>query len=187
LTEWSIRELRRSEHALLEFSFRRLGDESRYQRFLAVKPRLTEADLNRLTDVDDWHHYALVAFSPPPRAPVGVARYVRAAAFDTAEIAIAVVDEWQRRGVGRALALALRDRALRAGIRRFDATMLHGNHGAWALARELGAVETTQPALGGALELAIALAPPGASCRGARAASPPRLKRPRVRARAPRS
>jgi L-amino acid N-acyltransferase YncA len=62
---------------------------------------------------------------------------VRSDAFDCAEVAIEVVDAWQRRGVGEALMQALRQRALRAGIRRFTATVLSGNKGAFALVRRL--------------------------------------------------
>ena len=51
--------------------------------------------------------------------PIGIARYVRAERFDVAEIAIEVVDAWQRRGVGRTLARELSRRATRAGIRCF--------------------------------------------------------------------
>lgn len=51
--------------------------------------------------------------------------------------AIAVVDRWQRHGVGGELMLTLRERALRTGIRRFTATMLASNRGALALVRRL--------------------------------------------------
>jgi GNAT superfamily N-acetyltransferase len=49
------------------------------------------------------------------RKPVGVARYVRSASEpDAGEAAVAVVDDWQGRGVGRALLNRLANRALRA-------------------------------------------------------------------------
>jgi RimJ/RimL family protein N-acetyltransferase len=118
--------------------FSRLGEASRYQRFLAIKPQLTAVDLDFLTDVDHWHREAVIAFSPRPSAPVGVARYVRSRKFDLAEVAVTVVDQWQRRGVGIELMLALRERALRAGIGRFTATVLRENRGALRLARRLG-------------------------------------------------
>ncbi len=63
---------------------------------------------------------------------------MRCEEFDRAELALAVVDAWQRRGVGRALLAALAARARRAGVRRFTATLLRDNRGALALARELG-------------------------------------------------
>jgi acetyltransferase len=138
-----IRPLERGDGPALAFVFARLGEESRYRRFLAAKRALSEADLARLTAVDHWHHEALIAFSPVPRAPIAVARYVRAGDFDLGELAVAVADDWQRRGIGGALTAALGDRAARAGIRRFRATLQRGNRGALALVRRLGPPTTT--------------------------------------------
>ncbi len=136
MDEIEIRELTSLDRAAVEFSLRRLGERSRYQRFLRLDVAAGEA--LRVATVDHWHHEGLIAFSPLPRTPIGLVEYVRLEDFDTAELAIAVVDRWQRRGVGRELALALRARALAAGIRRFRATILRGNRGALSLARELG-------------------------------------------------
>jgi acetyltransferase len=133
-----IRELRAADRVALGLIFRRLGERSRYQRFLGIKRELGARELDHLTDVDHWHREAVIAWSPVPRAPIGVARYVRCEEFDLAELAITVVDDWQRRGVGGELSLALRERALRVGIHRFTATMLRSNRGALALARRLG-------------------------------------------------
>jgi len=140
----AIRELAGADRAVLRFVFGRLGADSRYARFHSVKRELHAADLELLTDVDHWHAEALVAWSPVPRAPIGVGRYVRGPDFDVAELAFAVADEWQGRGVGRALALAVRERAIHAGIRRFTATVLADNRGALALARLLGADVATR-------------------------------------------
>ena len=147
-----IRELGAADRVALAFLFGRLGATSRYQRFLRVKDELSADDLDELTDVDHWHREALIAWSPVPRAPIGVARYVRCAEFDVAEIAVTVVDTWQRRGIGGALLLALRERAERAGIRTFTATMLYGNRGALALVHGLG-TSTVASAGSGALEV----------------------------------
>jgi GNAT superfamily N-acetyltransferase len=147
-----IRELTAGDRPALEFIFRRLGDESRYQRFLTPKRTLSPPEVGRLITVDHWHHEALIAWSPVPRAPVAVARYIRGRQFDVAELAVTVVDEWQRRGVGTELSRALRDRAHRAGIRCFTATMLWGNRGALEVVRRLAPVVTSHGA-GGVVEL----------------------------------
>ncbi len=105
---------------------------------------------------------ALIAWSPPPRAPIGIGRYVRVAAdFDAAELAVAIVDEWQRRGVGLALTLALRDHALRDACAarrdpppaRLDAPR---QCRAKALARRLGPVDVVGGD-GAVVEVVIAL------------------------------
>lgn len=139
-----IRELESSDRPALLFMFRRLGERSRYQRFLGVKHALSTLELGYMTNLDHWHREALIAWSLPPRSPIGVARYVRSEDFDLAEVAVTVVDEWQRRGVGRLLVLELRERAMRAGIRRFSATMFRDNPGAMALARCFGPIAAVQ-------------------------------------------
>lgn len=133
-----IRELTPADRAAVAFSLRRLGDRSRYQRFLRTDSWIPTSELRRLAGVDHWHHEALIAFSPRPRTPIGLVEYVRLEPFDLAELAVTVADGWQRQGVGRELVRALRTRAMAAGIRRFRATIMRGNRGALALARELG-------------------------------------------------
>jgi RimJ/RimL family protein N-acetyltransferase len=46
---------------------------------------------------------------------------------DTAEVAVVVTDEWQRKGVGAALARRLADAARHEGVRRFTAVMQSDN------------------------------------------------------------
>jgi RimJ/RimL family protein N-acetyltransferase len=151
-----IRELSAADRAAVAFSLRHLGERSAYQRYLRLDDRLAGAEARRVTDLDHWHHEGLIAFATAPRAPIGVVEYVRLEEFDTAELAISVVDGWQRQGVGRQLAFALRERALRAGIRRFRATILRGNRGALAIARALGRC-TVLSAEGNAAELLVEL------------------------------
>jgi RimJ/RimL family protein N-acetyltransferase len=133
-----------------------LSDQSCYQRFLGIRRPLSDGELDRLLTVDHWHHEALIAFSSAPRRPLGTARYVRGERFDTAELAIEVIDTWQRHGIGSQLVGALRTRALATGIRRFTASMAPGNAGAVALARRLGP-RTVVDASHGAIEIAIDL------------------------------
>jgi RimJ/RimL family protein N-acetyltransferase len=131
-----IRELTPADRNALAFVFDHLGLTSRYQRFMGAKKELTARELDYLTMVDHWHREALIAFRPLPRTPIGIARYERCEEFDCAEVAIEIIDGWQRRGVGAELLLSLGERAVRRGIRRFTATTLAGNRGALALARQ---------------------------------------------------
>jgi acetyltransferase len=134
----------------------RLSAQSRYQRFLFPCRDPTRAELEALACIDHWHAESVIAFAPAPRRPLGTARYVRVDDFDVADIAVEVVDEWQRHGVGLALVSELRARALRAGIRRFHATMLVDNRGARTLAAHLGEIIATGVD-GGTLEMVIHL------------------------------
>ena len=137
-----IKEVSRSDRAALLFSFNHLGERSLHQRFMTSLRTAAVREVDRIVAADHWHSEALIAFAPAPRTPVGVAEYVRLDDFDVAEVAVAVVDGWQRRGVGNALVEALRVRALAAGVRHFEATMLRDNRGALALTRHFGVCST---------------------------------------------
>src|SRR5215207_1169856 len=118
-----VRELRTGEYHPVDAVFAGLSPESRYLRFHAGLPRLSDTMRNALVAVDGRRHVALVAESQPGAEPVGIARFV-ATAPDQAELAIAVVDAWQHCGVGRRLLIELRRRAERSGFRELTALVM---------------------------------------------------------------
>jgi RimJ/RimL family protein N-acetyltransferase len=126
-------------HTVLEV-FTGLGARSRELRFLTPKPRLTAADLRGLTQVDRHHHVAIVAVSGRLRRPIGIARFVRDREDPrTADVAVAVVDDWQDRGVGTLLVTALAQRAGEVGVRRFTVLVSTGNEPVLRLLHRSGA------------------------------------------------
>ena len=153
--ELLIREITPADRRALAFVLGHLSNSSRYLRFFGTALD-TREEIERLIDVDHWHHEALIAYSPPPRAPIAVVEYVRLERFDVADLAIAVTDDWQGQGVGRALLEVLRGRALAAGVRRFSASMLASNRAALALARRFGAVSARE-SRGELIELVLEL------------------------------
>ena len=89
--------------------------------------------MRRLTAVDRRDHVAVVASTPHDHRPVGIARFIRSVTdAESAEVAVAVADAWQRRGVGTLLLRAVVERALEVGVRRF--TMLVSDDNAAVLA-----------------------------------------------------
>ena len=122
--------------------FRRMSERSRYQRFLTVTDALSTGELRYLTEVDHHDHDALIAYDAASGDGVGVARFVRDPADrTTAEAAVAVVDAWQRRGLGSALSTLIADRARAEGVERFTALLLAGNRAMMALLESLGPME----------------------------------------------
>ncbi len=127
-----IRPVRPSDKGRFRSAFEALSSLSRYRRFLAQKNALSEADLRFFTEVDGERHYALVALEQTPDggedALVGAARYIRLDDDpDSAEIAVAVVDAHQRRGIGRLLLDRLRQVAYARGIRRIRVYLMAEN------------------------------------------------------------
>jgi GNAT superfamily N-acetyltransferase len=119
-----LRPIRRSDAGQLLAIFDGMGTQSRLLRFLTPKPRLLPHELRYFTEVDHHDHEAIVAVGLRDRRGLGVARFVRLADDpESADVAVAVVDAWHRRGLGRALLSQLSERAREEGIRRFVATV----------------------------------------------------------------
>ena len=138
-----LRALRPDDAPGLAEAFEQLSETSRYRRFFTANPHLSEQSLGLLTDVDHHDHEALVAVEPGSGQLVGVARFIRNPREpDQAEVAVTVIDSWQRRGLGTALLRELAQRAAEEGIRHFTAEILAENRPMLTLARRLGHAET---------------------------------------------
>lgn len=130
-----VRELHRAEAGrAVDTVFHGLSPHSRYLRFHTPVPRLTAAMRERLTDLDGHRRTAVVAESR--RTPVGIARLV-ATGDDTAEVAVAVVDPWQRRGVGTRLVTALGELAARLRYAELHGDVLGENEAVLRLVRRV--------------------------------------------------
>lgn len=110
--------------------FEGLSARSRYLRFHAPTPRLTASARRVLVDVDGERHAAVCALIGGD--PVGIARVIKTG-DRSAEIAVAVVDLWQRRGVGRRLLEELTAIAARMGVAELRGDVLPDNEGMLAL------------------------------------------------------
>ncbi len=118
--------------------FGRLSPESRRLRFHEPRQSLTAAELEFLTTIDQDRHVSWCACLPDGTG-VGIARYVIDADERGAEIAIAVIDAHQHRGIGRALLRRLAEIAQARGIVTFHATVLAENRAMLALIERISA------------------------------------------------
>lgn len=137
------RPLRAADRHLLVQGFDELSNEGRYKRFFGAMPELKAPMLDQLTQVDQCDHLALGALDPHRDIelgghPVAVVRAIRSERPSHAELAVTVVDDYQRQGVGAALIAALAAVAPSRGIDVFDADMLATNRAMKALMRRLG-------------------------------------------------
>ena len=126
-----VRPLRDGDTDTVLAVFGRLGEASRRLRFNGPKPCLPEEELRQLARMDA-EHYALVAWVDRDPRPVAIARLARTSR-GSAEIAFAVADAYQHRGVGAALAAELVADARLAGITEITALTSADNPAALAL------------------------------------------------------
>jgi acetyl coenzyme A synthetase (ADP forming)-like protein len=123
------------EPGLIKF-LRDLSEQSRYFRFFSGAVDVTRAAA-RAVDVDYRHRYSLLATSGEPPIVVAHAIYLRIGS-DRAEIAFAISDVFQGRGVGTLLLGHLAEVAQQNGISTFEARVLPENHKMVEVFRESG-------------------------------------------------
>lgn len=100
-----ISPLSRDDRAYLVEGLTEMSLESRFARFGQGIQKLSNSEWDYLTEVDQRRHVAWVAMVDGSGA--GVARYIRLEDRDCAEVAVTVLDDFQKRGLGSALFLAL--------------------------------------------------------------------------------
>jgi GNAT superfamily N-acetyltransferase len=123
-----IRALRPDDRADLIAAVARSSGQSLYRRFFAVKRSFTESEIEFFLNVDFVNHVALVAVVDESGRPViaGGARYI-VVEPGKAEVAFAVVDQYQGQGLGAALMHHLAAIARGAGLKELIAEVLPDN------------------------------------------------------------
>lgn len=154
-----IRLVRPEDREMLRQGFDRLSPASRYARFLAPKTSLSDDELSYLCEVDHEQHVAIGAVRDTPDEPgigLGIARFIRLPGENAAEVAIAVADEAQHRGLGRLLFLRLVAAAAERGVERFRCEVLASNAGMAALLAQISPDRTVEVG-GGVMSIEIEL------------------------------
>ena len=137
-TEVEFRPIGPDDKHLLERGMAKLSPASRRLRFMSSIDNLSRSQLAYLTEIDHQTHLAWGALVAGE--PVAVARLIRRSdASASAEIAITVVDDWQRRGVGELLVRLMAEIGRSIGVERFDFEALAENKGILHLLGGLGA------------------------------------------------
>jgi RimJ/RimL family protein N-acetyltransferase len=140
-TKVHIRPIAPEDEPLLHEAVAAMSERSVYFRFFSPLKRLPDALAHRLAVVDNKDRFALVAATHRPTGKeriLGVARYDRVPNTDVAEVAVAVVDEMQRRGLGGALLAILARAARENGIKIFTLIVLPENQQMLGLLRKMG-------------------------------------------------
>ena len=158
-TKVHVRPIVPEDEPLLIEAVASMSERTVYFRFFSPLKRLPDALAHRLAVVDYNDRFAIVATTHKPGGKeriVGVARYDRAAGSDVAETAVAVIDEFQRRGLGSALLAILGKVAREHGIRMFTLIVLPENQQMLGLLRKMGWIHQAK-LTGGVYEISFDL------------------------------
>ena len=119
-----LRPIRPDDADRLVAFYSRVSPDSKYKRFFAPYPSLSERDVERFTNVDHTDRVAFVVTLGPDI--VGVGRFDKVSDSD-AEVAFLVEDSQQGRGVAQLLLEHLAQAGRERGVARFVAEVLPEN------------------------------------------------------------
>ncbi|MCK2217715.1 GNAT family N-acetyltransferase [Actinomadura sp. ATCC 31491] len=136
-----VRPIRPADADRLRAFYSRLSEESIYFRFFGPRPRLSDRDVERFTNVDYVGRVALIATIGTEM--VAVIRYDRTGPGE-AEVAFLVEDAHQGRGVASVLLEHLAATARENGIETFVADVLPANMRMMGVLRQAGYTAQSQ-------------------------------------------
>ena len=125
-----IRPIKISDEPLLKNFVYSLSDQSMYRRFMSVRKDMPHERLQDLVIIDYTREVAILVFTTHDEKKeliLGVGRYYIDPGMHTAEVAFAVRDDYQKRGIGTELLAYLTYLAKREGLLGFTAEVLAEN------------------------------------------------------------
>lgn len=144
----NLRPIRPSDQSRIRDGIIEMSDQARYLRFFSTFREPPEGIVRRLGAVDGLTHigWGALLMEEDEHHAMGAAHAIRTQEnSSTAELAIAVLDEYQGLGLARMLIAAVLAHCLKAGIQTMDIHILPENKPATTLMLSLGARRT--PAL----------------------------------------
>lgn len=124
-----FRPIKMSDEPLLKDFIYSLSDQSIYRRFMSRRQDMPHERLQELVIIDYTKEMAILAVLPQEEKEniIGVGRYYIDDQLHTAEVAFAVRDDYQQRGIGAELLAYLTYLARREGLLGFSAEVLVEN------------------------------------------------------------
>ena len=139
-THLYLRPLQEADLAHAQEFFAKLSEDSKYMRFMALTPNLTEETMSRMIAALHESRAAIVVAVIEHEGHeelIGGGRIVPTARHGTCEFALTVLDAWQGRGLGTLLLRELIKIARQLGFRRIEGNVLTINARMLAVAQRL--------------------------------------------------
>jgi len=127
--ETLLRPVKISDEDLLKDFFYSLSDQSLYRRFLSQRKDMPHEMLQEFAVIDYSKEMVILAVVPKEEQEliVGMGQYSILESTHTADVALAVRDEYHNKGIGTELLRYLTNLAKRQGLRGFTAEVLVEN------------------------------------------------------------
>jgi GNAT superfamily N-acetyltransferase len=138
-----LRPIRPSDETLIRDGIEELSDRSRYLRFFSAFREPPEAVVKQLSAVDGHDHigWGAILLDDQDFPPIGAARAIRSKDDPaTGELAVAVLDDYQRLGLARLLTAVLLEDCMRQGMYWLELHVMSENSSATGFAQSLGAI-----------------------------------------------
>ncbi|HEY9682992.1 MAG TPA: GNAT family N-acetyltransferase [Oculatellaceae cyanobacterium] len=158
----TVRALHPEDKPILQEGMHHLSKNSLYNRFFTWKTELSPKELSFFTELDFVDHVGLLAslVTPEGERPLGVGRYIACKelkSIHAAEIAFAVDEEFQGRGIGKLLMKHLIVIGRQNHVKLFVAYVLPGNRKMLAVLYGSGLPVTRNQDEAGVLEIRLRL------------------------------
>jgi len=135
-----LRPVKISDEPLLKDFFYSLSDESLQRRFMSMKKSIPHARLQELVVIDYTREMVILAVHTVEEIEevIGIGQYSIDEVSHTADVAFAVRDEWQGKGIGTELLKFLTTLAKKRGLLGFTADVLADNWGMLRVFNKMG-------------------------------------------------
>jgi acyl-CoA hydrolase/RimJ/RimL family protein N-acetyltransferase len=135
-----LRPVKISDEPLLKDLFYSLSDQSLYQRFISVRKDMPHARLQEFVIIDYTKQMSILAViqEEEKEVAIGLGQYLISNEGHTAEVAFAVRDDYQDKGVGTELLSYLTYLGKRSGLLGFTAEVLQENQKMLHLFEKMG-------------------------------------------------
>src|SRR4051794_20122351 len=131
-----IRPVSPHDAALLVDFYADVSPQSKYYRFFAAMPTLSEREVRRFVEVD--HHDRVALVLTVAERMIAIGQFERLPSGDVAEVAFLVQDRHQHRGIGQLLLEHLAQVGREVGVAKFVAEVLPENLGMLQVFRDAG-------------------------------------------------
>ena len=135
-----LRPIKPTDGPLLLDLFQRLSRETIYFRFLTHLERLQPEMLKQLVEIDYEAHFALAAIitEDTKESIIGTCRYIVKEKTDHAELTVVLRDDWQRKGLGKAMVTRVVNIARSKGLASIEILLDYRNEGMKRIFASLG-------------------------------------------------